>query len=121
MLSFPPGESAMTDANCLFCRIISGEIPAKKVYEDEHVFAFEDINAQAPTYVLIIPKKHFAGLKEAESTDAEIIGLCHLTAAEIARERNIKQGYRTYLNDRPGAGQSGFHHHVNLLCCRPWQ
>ncbi len=87
----------MTDAttNCLFCRIVRGEIPAKKVHEDEHVFAFEDINPKAPTHVLIIPKKHFAGLKEAEASDAELIGRCHLVAARIARERNIEQGYRT--------------------------
>ncbi len=94
---------AMTDptASCLFCRIIRGEIPAKKVYEDEHVFAFEDISPQAPTHVLIIPKKHFAGLKEAEAADAELIGYCHLAAARIARQRNIEQGYRTVLNVGP--------------------
>lgn len=106
---------SMTDSNCLFCRIIRGEIPTKKVHEDEHVFAFEDINPQAPTHVLIIPKKHFAGLKEAQAEDAEIIGRCHLAAAEIARKRNIEQGYRTVLNVGPGAGQSVFHLHVHLL------
>jgi histidine triad (HIT) family protein len=107
----------MTDSNsnCLFCRILGGEIPAKKVYEDEHVFAFEDINPKAPTHVLIIPRKHFAGLKEARADDAEVIGRCHLAAAEIARQRNIEQGYRTVLNVGPGAGQSVFHLHVHLL------
>ncbi len=83
------------------------------------MFAFEDINAQAPTHVLIIPKRHFAGLKEAQAADAEIIGRCHLAAAEIARERNIEQGYRTVLNVGPGAGQSVFHLHVHLLGGRP--
>jgi histidine triad (HIT) family protein len=105
----------MTDDNCLFCRILRGEVPAKKVYEDEHVFAFEDIQPQAPTHVLIIPKNHFAGLKEAEAADAEIIGRCHLAAARIARERKIENGYRTVLNVGPGAGQSVFHLHVHLL------
>ena len=105
----------MSDPNCLFCRIIRGEIPSKKVHEDEHVFAFEDIDPKAPTHVLIIPKKHFAGLKEAEAADAEIIGRCHLAAAQIARQRNIEQGYRTVLNVGPGAGQSVFHLHVHLL------
>src|SRR5579864_4560448 len=119
MLSFRPGDSAMTDPNCLFCRMIRGEIPTKKVYEDEHVFAFEDIKPQAPTHVLIIPKKHFAGLKEAQAADAEVIGRCHLAAAEIARQRNIEQGYRTVLNVGPGAGQSVFHLHVHLLGGRP--
>jgi histidine triad (HIT) family protein len=106
-------------SNCLFCRIIRGEIPARKVHEDDHVFAFEDINPKAPTHVLIVPKKHFAGLKEAEGDDAEIIGRCHLAAAQIARERNIESGYRTVLNVGPGAGQSVFHLHVHLLGGRP--
>jgi histidine triad (HIT) family protein len=110
-------ESTMTDPtiDCLFCRILRGEIPAKKVFENEHVLAFEDINPKAPTHVLIIPKKHFAGLKEALAEDAEVIGRCHLAAAEIARQRNIEQGYRTVLNVGPGAGQSVFHLHVHLL------
>src|SRR6201997_1566006 len=105
----------MTDPNCLFCRIIRGEIPSKKVYEDEQVFAFEDINPQAPTHVLVIPKRHFEGLKEAEPADAEIIGYCQLAAATIARMRKIENGYRTVLNVGPGAGQSVFHLHVHLL------
>jgi histidine triad (HIT) family protein len=102
----------MTDAsdNCLFCRILHGKIPCKKVYEDPYVFAFED-----PTHVLVVPKKHFAGLKEAQAEDAEVIGRCHLAAAQIARERNIEQGYRTVLNVGPGAGQSVFHLHVHLV------
>lgn len=116
-VTFPHGEPAMTDpaSNCLFCRILRGEIPAKKVFEDEQVFAFEDINPQAPTHVLVIPKKHFAGLREARADEAELIGRCHLAAAEIARQRKIEQGYRTVLNVGPGAGQSVFHLHVHLL------
>jgi histidine triad (HIT) family protein len=107
----------MTDpsSNCLFCRIIAGEIPAKKVYEDPYVFAFEDIAPKAPTHVLVVPKKHFAGLNEAQTEDAEVIGRCHLAAAEIARQRDIEQGYRTIVNVGPGAGQSVFHLHVHLL------
>ncbi len=101
--------------SCLFCRIVRGEIPSKKVYENEFVLAFEDIDPKAPTHVLIVPKKHFAGLKEAQADDAELIGRCHLAAAEIARQRKIEQGYRTVLNVGPGAGQSVFHLHVHLL------
>jgi histidine triad (HIT) family protein len=110
-------ERTMTDAtrDCLFCRIIRGEIPSKKVYEDEDVFAFEDIQPQAPTHVLVVPKNHFAGLKEAGGEHAELIGRCHLAAAQIARQRNIEQGYRTVLNVGPDAGQSVFHLHVHLL------
>jgi histidine triad (HIT) family protein len=101
--------------DCPFCRIIRGEIPSKKIYEDEHTFAFEDINPQAPTHVLIIPKEHIGGLKEASLEQAEIVGRCHLTAANIARQRGIEEGYRTVLNVGPGAGQSVFHLHVHLL------
>jgi histidine triad (HIT) family protein len=103
----------MTD--CLFCRIIKGEIPSKKVYEDEHTYAFEDLHPQAPVHVLIIPKKHIRGLKEAAEEDAEIVGQCHLAAATIARQRGIEDSYRTVLNVGPGAGQSVFHMHVHLL------
>ena len=101
--------------DCIFCRIIRGEAPAKKVYEDERTFVFEDINPQAPTHVLIIPKKHIVGLKEAHAEDAEIIGYLHLVAAQIARERGIEDGYRTVFNVGPRAGQSVFHLHLHLL------
>ena len=101
--------------DCIFCRIIRGEAPTKKVYEDERAFAFEDINPQAPTHVLIIPKKHIVGLKEAQPEDAEIIGYLHLVAAQIARERGIEDGYRTVFNVGPRAGQSVFHVHLHLL------
>ena len=101
--------------DCLFCRIVAGDIPARKVYEDEHTFAFEDIDPKAPTHILVVPKKHIRGLKEVSSEDAEIVGRCHLTAAHVARERGIENGYRTVLNVGPGAGQSVFHLHVHLL------
>lgn len=101
--------------NCPFCRILRGEMPARKVYEDEHTYAFEDINPQAPTHVLVIPKRHVVDLKEAGPEDAEIVGRCHLAAAKIARQRGIENGYRTVLNVGPGAGQSVFHLHVHLL------
>lgn len=102
-------------SDCLFCKIVSGDIPSKKVYEDEHTFAFEDIDPKAPTHVLVVPKKHLPGLKEASTADAEIIGRCHLTAAKIAKDRKIEDGYRTVLNVGPKSGQSVFHLHVHLL------
>jgi histidine triad (HIT) family protein len=101
--------------DCLFCKILAGKIPAKKVHEDEHVFAFEDIQPHAPTHVLIIPKKHIRGLQDASGDDAEIVGRLHLAAAEIARQRGIEDGYRTVLNVGPRSGQSVFHMHVHLL------
>jgi histidine triad (HIT) family protein len=101
--------------DCLFCKIIAGEIPSKKVFEDEHTFAFQDIDPKAPTHVLIVPKKHIRGLKEASAEDAEIVGRCHLVAAQIARQLRIEDGYRTVLNVGSKAGQSVFHLHVHLL------
>lgn len=102
-------------SDCLFCKIVAGEIPSKKVFEDEYTFAFEDISPKAPVHVLIVPKKHVRGLKEVGAEDAELVGRCHLAAAAIARERGIEEGYRTVLNVGPGAGQSVFHLHVHLL------
>ena len=104
----------MTDS-CPFCRILRGELPARKVYENDAVFAFEDIRPQAPTHVLIIPKRHIVGLKEATAEDAQLIGQCHLAAAHIARERGIEDGYRTVFNVGPRSGQSVFHLHLHLL------
>ena len=105
--------------SCLFCRIIRGDLPSKKVYEDDHTFAFEDIQPQGPTHVLVVPKKHLRGLKEAEPEDAELLGHCQLVAAQIARERGIEDGYRTILNVGPGAGQTVFHLHLHLIGGRP--
>lgn len=102
-------------SDCLFCRILRGELPAKKVYEDDRVLAFEDIRPQAPTHLLIIPKQHIVGLKEAAPEDAEVIGYCHLIAARLARDRHIEDGYRTVFNVGPRSGQSVFHLHLHLL------
>lgn len=103
------------DENCLFCRVIAGKIPSKKVYEDEIVFAFEDINPQAPTHVLIVPKKHIAGINTASTEDIEIIGYSQLIAAKLGRERGIEDGYRTVYNVGPRSGQSVFHLHLHLI------
>jgi|SRR5208337_2101553 len=105
--------------DCLFCRVIRGEVPSRKVYEDDEILAFEDLNPQGPTHVLVIPKKHIAGLKEAAAEDACLVGRCHLVAARIARERSIEDGYRTVLNVGPRSGQSVFHLHVHLIGGRP--
>lgn len=101
--------------DCLFCKIIAGQIPSRKVYEDERVFAFEDIQPQAPTHVLIIPKQHIVGLNEAKPEDAEILGYMQLAAAKIGRDRGIEDGYRTVYNVGPRAGQSVFHIHLHLV------
>jgi len=109
------GADTLMDPNCLFCKIIAGQIPSKKVYEDDKVYVFEDINPQAPTHVLIVPKEHLVSLKEAKPGDAEIIGYCNLIAAKIGRERGIEDGYRTVYNVGPRAGHSVFHLHLHLL------
>jgi len=101
--------------DCLFCKIIAGTIPSKKVYEDDRVFAFEDINPGAPTHVLIIPKQHLEGLNKAKPEDAEILGYMQLVAAQIGRDRKIEEGYRTVLNVGPRSGQSVFHIHLHIL------
>jgi histidine triad (HIT) family protein len=101
--------------DCLFCNVIAGKAPARKVYEDDKVFVLEDIRPQAPTHLLIVPKKHIRGLKEATPEDAEIIGYMNLVAARIARERGIEDGYRTVFNVGPNSGQSVFHLHLHLV------
>ncbi len=102
--------------DCLFCRILAKEIPSKTVYEDDQVVAFEDINPQAPTHILVVPRRHIASLNEIASEDAPLVGYLHLVAAKLARERGIAEsGYRTVLNNGRGAGQSVFHLHLHLL------
>jgi histidine triad (HIT) family protein len=103
------------NADCLFCKIAAKQIPAKMVYEDTDVFAFEDIGAQAPTHVLICPQKHFASLHEASPEDQAVLGKLQLVAAELARKLNLVEGYRTVINTGRGAGQSVFHLHLHLL------
>jgi histidine triad (HIT) family protein len=102
-------------ADCLFCKIAAKEIPSKIVYEDDEVFAFEDIGPQAPTHILICPRKHFGSLNEAGLEDQAVLGKLQLIAAQLARKRNLLAGYRTVLNSGEGAGQSVFHLHLHLL------
>jgi histidine triad (HIT) family protein len=103
------------NADCLFCKIAAKQIPAKMVYEDDDVFAFEDIGPQAPTHILICPRKHFASLNEASPEDQAVLGKLQLVAAEHARKLNLLEGYRTVVNTGRGAGQSVFHLHLHLL------
>jgi histidine triad (HIT) family protein len=106
----------MSENNCLFCRIIAGEIPSKKVYEDELAFAFHDINPQAPTHILIVPKKHIASLNEASSDDQALLGRLTLIAPKLAEQLGVADGgYRMVINSGVGAGQSVWHIHIHLL------
>lgn len=102
--------------DCLFCKIASGEIPADKVAEAEDWVAFRDINPQAPTHVLIIPRRHIPTLNDVDEGQGELIGRLFLAAKRIAGEEGIAEsGYRTVFNTQAGAGQSVFHIHVHLL------
>ena len=109
------------NANCLFCRIIAGEIPAKKVHEDADVVAFNDINPQAPTHVLVIPRKHIPMLNDLTDADTATIGTTIVRAADIARNLHLHEdGYRLVVNSGEGAGQTVFHIHVHILGGRPF-
>jgi len=103
-------------ADCLFCRIATHEIPASIVYEDDRVVAFNDINPQAPTHVLVVPKRHIATLNELTPQDDGIVGELVRRAAAIAAERDISAaGFRAVFNTNKEAGQTVFHIHLHLL------
>jgi histidine triad (HIT) family protein len=109
-------ESVMPDPNCIFCKIAAGEIASEIVHADERVVAFRDTNPQAPTHVLVIPRKHIATINDLDEGDAEDVGRLFLVAAAIARQAGIdRSGYRVAMNCGEGAGQSVFHIHLHLL------
>lgn len=102
--------------DCIFCKIVNNEIPSQKVYEDKNLFAFNDINPQAPIHILIIPKKHIEKFSSMEEADKELIGLMFLAAKKIAKDKGIdKVGYRIVGNCEKDAGQLVFHIHLHLL------
>ncbi|HEY1991748.1 MAG TPA: histidine triad nucleotide-binding protein [Gammaproteobacteria bacterium] len=103
-------------SDCLFCRMVAGEIKPDLVHEDADLIAFRDIAPQAPTHVLIVPRRHIASLDTAKPADAELLGKLLLAAQKIARQEGIAaSGYRTVNNCNADAGQSVFHIHVHLL------
>ena len=111
----------MSSADCLFCKIVAGDIPSSTVYEDDECFAFDDITPQAPTHILIVPKRHIDSLDTTDSGDRDLIGHLVLTAASIAREKGFaKNGYRVVVNTNADGGQTVFHLHVHLLGGRPF-
>jgi histidine triad (HIT) family protein len=101
--------------DCLFCKIVAGQIPSKKVFEDEAVFAFHDIDPKAPKHILVIPKKHLASLADAQSADEALLGHILTTAAAIAREQGLGKGYRVVISTGPEGGQTVDHLHLHLL------
>jgi histidine triad (HIT) family protein len=109
-------------SNCLFCRIIAGELPAAKVYEDDQIVAFDDIQPQAPVHVLIVPRKHIPTLNDLDAADGPLVGRMVQVATGIARDRGTDTaGYRTLINVNEGGGQSVYHVHLHLLGGRQLQ
>ncbi len=102
--------------DCLFCKIIKGQIPSKILYQDTDIIAFEDISPQAPVHLLIVPKKHISKSLDLQEEDQELIGKVFLVANELARERGIAEdGFRIVLNTNRSAGQTVFHIHFHLI------
>jgi histidine triad (HIT) family protein len=100
---------------CLFCKIMAGEIPSKKVFEDDRTYAFRDINPQAPTHILVVPRKHIGSLAEAVAEDQDLLGYLHLIAARIAKSEGLSSGFRTVVNTGSDGGQTVDHLHIHLL------
>ncbi len=103
-------------SDCIFCKIAAGEIPSEKVCEDEVLFAFRDIQPQAPTHIVIIPKKHIATMDDFDQSDSELLARLLLKCRDIARDENLSEnGYRIVINCNRDGGQSVFHVHAHLL------
>ena len=101
--------------DCLFCKIIEGTIPSTKVYEDDKVYAFRDINPQAPVHVLVVPKKHYENVTECATNDPELAGYVLKKCAEIAKSEGLVNGFRLITNNGDDACQSVHHMHVHVL------
>jgi histidine triad (HIT) family protein len=108
-MSYPDGM------DCIFCKIIAGTIPSKKVYEDDRAYAFADIDPKAPVHLLIIPKKHIPSLADIDADDSPLLGHLHAIAKKLAAEQNLSNGFRTVINTGPDGGQTVSHLHMHLL------
>jgi len=102
-------------SNCLFCKIVRGEIPCRKVYEDDEVLAFHDINPVAPVHFMLIPKLHLASLADADESHAALLAKMLLLAPKLAKEQGLDDGFRTVINTGSGGGQEVFHLHVHII------
>jgi histidine triad (HIT) family protein len=112
--------SALRDPGCLFCRIVRRELPARILFETEHVLAFEDIRPKAPVHILVIPKLHFASLDDAPDGSEGLLGELLVAARRAAREKGVAAaGYRVVLNTGPDSGQEVLHIHFHVIGGRP--
>jgi histidine triad (HIT) family protein len=106
-------------SNCIFCKIAAGEIKSASVYEDEHVYAFKDINPQTPVHLLVIPKKHIASMNEMNAENSALVAKCLEAIPKIAKDLKLDGGYRVIANCGADAGQTVFHLHFHVLAGRP--
>jgi histidine triad (HIT) family protein len=102
-------------SDCIFCKIVRGEIPCRKVFEDDEVLAFHDIHPVAPVHFMLIPKLHLASLMEADGQHAELLGKMMVLAPKLAREQGLDRGFRTVINTGAGGGQEVFHLHMHII------
>jgi histidine triad (HIT) family protein len=110
----------MNSADCTFCKIVAGEIPSDKVFADDQVTAFRDINPVAPTHILIVPDKHIPSVNEIEAEDEKLVGHMFSVARQLAERENIQDsGYRLIINTGPDAGQVVFHLHLHVIGGQP--
>lgn len=106
----------MSNDNCIFCKIAAGEMPSKKLYDDDEMMAFEDVNPQAPVHLLVVPKTHIPTLDDVAVDQAGLVGRMMVKAAELAREKGVAEdGYRQIINCRQHGGQEVFHLHIHIL------
>ena len=102
--------------DCLFCKIIKGEIPSQFIYEDDTLVVFKDINPQAPVHLLIVPKKHIRSVNDLTDADLPVVGKMHMAAKKMAKEMGVNEsGYRIFINVEKGGGQVIFHLHMHLI------
>ena len=102
-------------SDCIFCKILDGDIPSNRVYEDEHCIAFNDVQPAAPVHLLVIPRKHISSLDALTPQDQELMGHIMTRIPEIARNQGLDQGYRTVVNTGEQGGQTVFHIHFHIL------
>ena len=103
------------NADCIFCKIARGEIPSKKVYEDDDLFAFHDIHPAAPVHFMLIPKLHVASLLETDASHAALLGKMMVVIPKLAREQGLGDGFRTVINTGKGGGQEVYHLHIHII------
>lgn len=102
-------------SDCIFCKIVAGEIPSRKIYEDDDIIAFHDINPAAPVHFMVVPKLHVASLEACDQSHQALLGKILLLAPRLAKEQGLQDGFKTVINTGRGGGQIVFHLHVHVI------